>query len=1078
MDTIYYRNPRLLVLTICLILVAGLSSFSLLPRMEDPELTQRFAMIKTRYPGASPERVETLVSDPIEEILDEIEEIKKLESKSNSEISIIQVELEDSVGKAEVDEVWSRVRDKLNDVQPLLPPGASEPEYDEIHPRAYAFIAGLTWQGEGHPNYAILRRLAEDLEDSFRSVAGTDETELVGDPQEEIVVEFDQSQLLSLGLTSADLSRQVLASDAKAASGQLRSSTSDLLFEVDSELDGISRIQDIPLQLGEEGQFTKLGNIADVRKRFIEPMTEISLVDGQPAIVVGAFVQSSFRVDLWANEVRAKLDEFQAKVPGGVTVDVLFDQSEYTTERLDSLMWNLLIGALAVVTVIFILMGWKSALLVGTALPLSTLMVLAGMRFLEIPLHQMSVTGLIIALGLLIDNAIVVVDEVRHRMAEHESPGHAISSAVRHLAMPLLGSTLTTAFAFAPIAMMPGPAGEFVGTIAVSVILALFSSLFVSLTIITAITGLLGRSSTMHKNTWWREGIELQPLARVYQSSLDFFFKRPVLGVSLALVLPVIGFAGGTQLQEQFFPPADRDQFHVEFELPSHTSIEETRRQVLAARELLMSQPEVTGVHWFLGKNAPIFYYNLIEDRQDASHFAQAIVQLKTQEGATEVIHRVQQMLDNKFPNAQTLVRQLEQGPPFDAPIEVRVFGPDLEKLRAFGHDVRETMATVPDVIHTRSDMTQALPKLGLKVDEEEAQLASLSNQSIANQLQATLEGRIGGSVLEGTEELPVRVRVAESDRGDLGRIMSMDLLPEKRGSRVNGENMNRRQLKTVPLSALAELQLQPENAVISRINGRRVNTVQGFITAGVLPQDVLDRFREKWDDSEISETPGYFYRFGGETAERNSAVGNLLANVGLLSVLMVATLVLSFGSFRMAGIIGVVGGMSVGLGLGALWMFGHPFGFMAIVGTMGLIGIAINDAIVVLAAIRDDEDAKTGDRAAVRRVVARSTRHVIATTITTMAGFMPLLLAGGGFWPPLAISIAGGVAGATILALYFVPSAYLLVICKACPWGARSDQGDSDSETHLQAEKATRPRASQSEDAPAHPTKPVLASR
>lgn len=1067
MDTLYYRNPRLLVLTICLILVAGLSSFSLLPRMEDPELTQRFAIVTTRYPGASPERVETLVSDPIEEALDEIEEIKKLESKSNSEISIIQIELDDSVGKSEVNEVWSRVRDKLNDVEPLLPTGATEPEYDEIHPRAYAFIASVTWRGENDVNYAILRRLAEDLEDAFRSIPGTEETELVGDPDEEILVEVDQTQLLSLGVTPVELSGQILASDAKVASGQLRSSGSDILFEVDSELDSIDRIQKIPLQFGSDGQFTQLGSIAHVRKRFAEPMSEISIVDGKPAIVVGAFVESSFRVDVWADAVKEKLVSFEAKVPMGITVDVLFDQSQYTTQRLESLMWNLFIGAFAVVSVILLLMGWKSAILVGTALPLSALMVLAGMRYLEIPLHQMSVTGLIIALGLLIDNAIVVVDEVRHRMGESESPLSAISAAFKHLSMPLLGSTLTTAFAFAPIAMMPGPAGEFVGTIAISVILALFSSLFVSLTIITAITGLLGRVEQSTSQKWWRDGIQPVWITNAYRTSLKFVLARPIFGIIFSLILPILGFAAGTQLQEQFFPPADRDQFHVEMELPTHTSIEETRRQIMSARELILAQPEVTNVHWFLGKNAPIFYYNLIEDREDASHYAQAIVQLKSEKNAVDVIRRVQNLLDHQFPNAQSLARQLEQGPPFDAPIEVRIFGPDLDQLRDFGNHVRETMAAIPGVIHTRSDMTQALPKLGLKVDEEQACLAHLTNRSIATQLQTTLEGHVGGSILEGTEELPVRVRIADAKRGLLGEIASIDLLPQ------TSDQTNHDGLNTVPLDALATLKLQPETAVVSRINGRRVNTVQGFITAGVLPQDVLDRFQEAWDDSEISNTPGYFYRFGGETAERNNAVGNLMANVGLLSVLMVATLVLSFSSFRMAAIIGIVGGMSVGLGLAALWTFGHPFGFMAIVGTMGLIGIAINDSIVVLAAIREDEQAKSGNPDAVLHVVERSTRHVVATTVTTVAGFLPLLLAGGGFWPPLAIAIAGGVAGATIMALYFVPSAYLIAICHACPWGLRARPA-STTENELIVTPA-RDKVIQEQEA-SRPTTPVLA--
>jgi multidrug efflux pump len=237
-----------------------------------------------------------------------------------------------------------------------------------------------------------------------------------------------------------------------------------------------------------------------------------------------------------------------------------------------------------------------------------------------------------------------------------------------------------------------------------------------------------------------------------------------------------------------------------------------------------------------------------------------------------------------------------------------------------------------------------------------------------------------------------------------------------------------------VPISAVARVELGAEIPTVPHFNGRRMNEVQAFITAGVLPAEVLSNFESRLAESDFKLPPGYTYEFGGEAAKRNDAIGNLMANVGVLGVLMVATLVLSFSSFRMAGIVGAVAVLSVGLGVGALWIFGFPFGFMAIVGTMGLMGVAINDAIVVLAAIRGDEEARIGEPAAVRDVVTRSSRHIVATSLTTMAGFMPLVIAGGGFWPPLAVAIAGGVGGATIIALYFVPSAYILSMCKRCP--------------------------------------------
>ena len=483
-----------------------------------------------------------------------------------------------------------------------------------------------------------------------------------------------------------------------------------------------------------------------------------------------------------------------------------------------------------------------------------------------------------------------------------------------------------------------------------------------------------------------------------------------------------------TQLPEQFFPPADRDQFQIEMELPSQTSIAETLEVSRKIRALMLQRPNIVSVDWFVGESAPTFYYNVIPRRQNSSNYAQAMVQLAGLKGARETIRELQAELDQAFPQTRLLVRQLEQGPPFDAPVEIRVFGPNLETLRELGETVRQRLARIENVLHTRSDLAESLNKLALDVDEEQARFVGLDHTSIAGQLQTTLEGVIGGSVLESTEELPVRVRLASTRRSSLSEISSLELMGAATGNQ-------RQAMEQIPLSAVADIRMVPESSTIPRRNGERMNEVQAYITAGILPATVVDAFRETLVTDPIELPAGYRLKFGGEVAERNDAVGNLLSSVGVLVVLMIATLVMSFGSFRMSGIIGVVAGLSMGLGLGSLWLFGYPFGFMAIIGSMGLMGVAINDAIVVLAGIQADEAARGGDRDAIRSVVLHTTRHVVATSLTTMAGFAPLVIAGGEFWPPMAIAISGGVAGATILALYFVPSMYLVMLCprRAC---------------------------------------------
>ena len=1027
MNTWFLNHPRLTMLVICLILVSGLSSYYLLPRMEDPKLVDRAGFVNTIFPGANPSRVESLVTEKIEDELHEIDEIKELRSSSQEGFSAISVELRDDVYDA--DKVWSKLRDRLDDVASELPAGAGKPEYDEIDFKAFALLVAITWDTDSEPNYAILKRWAKQLEDDLRNVPGTEKIKTFGEPEEEIQVLVDSQEASALGLSAAEVSRQIRNSDSKISAGQIRGQQSDLLIEVSGEFDSIDRIEQVPIYFGSGGKFVRLGDISETKKSVVTPQINIAIVSGKPSVTLGVFVREGIRIDAWAPKAKAKVQEFAKRLPVGISSEIIFDQNLYVESRLSTLVFNLLLGGSAVFLVILVLMGWRNAIVVSFALPLASLMVLTNMRLQGIPIHQMSITGLIIALGLLIDNAIVVVDEVSSKLRRGLNAMEAVGKSVNHLFLPLLGSTVTTAFAFAPIALMPGPAGEFVGSIAINVMVAIFSSFMLAMTIVPAIAAVLNSRSSNGDaaRSWLRDGIYFAGLASLYHRFLKFLFNRPMIGIVIGVLLPVLGFIQARNLEEQFFPPADRDQLHIEVELSPQASVNGTLILANAMRKQLIEKENVLRVDWFIGESAPTFYYNLIADKRRVSQYGQAIVQLDSSENIASVIHELQNELDANFPEARVLVRQLEQGPPFDAPIEVRIFGPDLHKLKQIGTDIRKIMVDTPGVIHTRSELDDVLPKIGLAVIEENARASGLDLTSIAQQVDAWTEGSVGGSVIESTEELPVRVRLRDDQRDSISTLSSVDLVPPV-GS-VSGSN--RDQYKGIPLSALAKLEWTADFGSIPHLAGRRMNEIQVFIPAGVLPSEVLGNFQKRLEESSFELPPGYFVRYGGEAAKRNEAIGNLMANVGVLLVLMIATLVLSFGSFRMAGMIGAVGALSVGLGMGSLWLYGYPFGFMAIVGTMGLIGVAINDSIVVLAAIQGNEAARDGDLDAMREAVGSSTRHIISTSLTTMAGFAPLILGGGGFWPPLAIAIAGGVGGATILALIFVPSAYILLKCR-----------------------------------------------
>ncbi|MEM6714396.1 MAG: efflux RND transporter permease subunit, partial [Cyanobacteria bacterium P01_C01_bin.147] len=1001
----FFTNLRLLALTIILLLGWGLSSYQSLPRQEDPQLVSRVAVVTTAFPGASAERVEALVSTVLEEELSEIEEISVIASDSRVGFSTVTVELSESIDDAQP--IWSKVRDEMEDATTRFPTGVAESELSEVLIKAYTFVPALTWNLPDEPNYAVLSRYAEELGIRMRGLNGTEEVDFFGDPDEEILVEINAPDLVAVGLSPQALANQISLNDAKASAGQLRTAAETFAIEVESELETTEQIRQIPIRAS-SGQFTRLSDIARVSRGVRYPLSDLAIIGDRPAIALGVMMQSGIRIDQWGASARTAIDEFRDRLPAGVGLDIIFDQSSYVEDRINRLMINLVLGALLVFGVTLVAMGWRSALVVGTALPFTIFAVFGWMALLGVPIHQMSVTGLIIALGLLIDNAIVVVDEIQAEIEHGAEPLQAATKTVSYLRVPLLASTVTTVLTFLPIYLLPGSAGEFVGTIALGVILAILSSLALSLTVIAALAArVLKRAPISHEQrsserglgvrirrflnqpgAWWNEGLSLPRVSRLYRWSVGRTVARPLLAIAITLAIPLVGFISAGTLENQFFPLLDRDQFQLEMEFAPQTSIKQTRQQVMQAREVILQHENVEDVYWFVGESAPRFYYNLTGDRENEPYYAQAMVQLKSEDGMEALVRDLQVELSDRFPAARVIAQKFQQGPPFDAPVEMRIYGPNLEELRRLGMAVRQMMTTIPDVIQVRDDLTEGQPKLGLYLDDEQVRQAGLTNTDIAQQLNAYSEGITGGAILESTENLPVRVRLNQGNLASLDTLTSLDLQAPQAGDRGFR-----------PTSALGEFELVPQFAGIARRNEQRVNTVQAFITAGVLPSTVLTALQARLEAANFELPPGYRYEFGGEYEEQNSAVGNLLLFVPILILGMVTALVLSLGSFRQAGIIAVVAIGAIGMALLSLKIFGAVLGFMAIVGTMGLIGIAINDSIVVLTSLNKDADASTGDPRAVQRVVLRATRHVITTTATTVTGFVPLLADGDPFW-------------------------------------------------------------------------------
>ncbi len=1011
---LFTANRHLLILSIALVLVAGLSALNALPRVEDPRITTRHASIITPFPGASASRVEALVSKKIEDRLRELSEIKTIESTSRSGISVIAIELQDRVGPNDNEQIFSKVRDRLDDAIADLPVGAGTPAFDDKRGAvAYSLILALSWRGDGN-ELGIVNRFAEQLGDRLRALPGTEQIVFFGKPEEEVRVDVDAGELAALGLTADTLAARVAEADARRSAGILHDSQRDLPLELTGALDSAARVAAIPLADNGRGGLIALGDIAEVRKHWADPPAQIALHEGARSVLLAVRTEQNIRLDRWAANAREALASFEATLDPGVGLQTVFDQSFYTGQRLGALGGNLIAGALVVVLVVWFMMGWRPALIVGSALPLSAGASLFGLTLFGEQIHQMSIFGMIIAIGLLIDNAIVMTDKVVERRRAGDPAGIAVAFAIRQLFSPLFASTLTTILGFMPIFLLPGNVGDFVGPIAISVVLALIASFVLSMTVIPALAGLL--SNPTGDRHWWRDGIRNASVAHGYRGLLQQSLRRPKLTLVFTALLPITGLILATTLGMQFFPPADRDQIEIQVWMPSGTGIRHTAKRLNDIESVLHRYDNVEAVTWVAGASSPPVYYNQLREQDDNPSYARGVVRVSDTATAKALEARLHDDLNTRFTDAQIVVKAFGQGPPISSPIGFRLVGEEPDQLRLLGERLRALLHNHPAVTHSQASIMGGEPKLWLNVDEREANLSGLSLGNIAGQFQAALDGRIGGNILEDLEDLPVRIRLTENDRGSIDDISTLRLA-------LPGSS------DWVPAVALGELKLHPELTSITRRNGERTNEIHGFLRQGALPIEVTREVLQSIDGGAVQLPPGYRIETAGDSAEQAQAIGQLLTYVPVLATLMVTTLVLSFRSFALAGLIGIVAVFSVGLGMLSLWAGGYPLGFNPIIGSAGLIGVAINGSIVVLAAIRANPAARHGDASAIVDETIGATRHIVSTTLTTVAGFMPLLLfTGGDFWPPLAIVIAGGVGLGAPLALLLTPAAYTLM--------------------------------------------------
>jgi multidrug efflux pump subunit AcrB len=798
--------------------------------------------------------------------------------------------------------------------------------------------------------------------------------------------------------------------------GDLHVGTRRVELRPEAELGSLEELRETPIVLP-SGAAVPLRRIAEVRRTPEEPRRELARVDGEAAVVLGVVPRFRIEAVSFGREVRSLLDAFDAE-RDDVELTLIAFQPDKVEGRLGELGFSLLLGIGIVAGVLLLTMGPRLGLVVSSVVPLVTFASVAIYAVGGGVLHQMAVAALVISLGLLVDNAIVMAEAIQRRLDEGEPRGEAIGSTVRELAVPLASSTGTTLASFVPMLLAPGTTGDFTRAIPVVVMLTLCASLVYALVVTPVLSGLILRPS--------RGGSE-GTVERLARTIGRFSVRRPLLTL-LAVTLAVGASASfAPAVKKNFFPSSDREQLVVSVELPEGTHLDATDDVARRLEAALRARPEVRQLAAFVGRTTPSFYYNLPRQPQ-APHLAQLVV---TTGGAAEVgpvMDFVRAYAARTLPEAVVVANRLEQGPPIPAPVQVRLLGDDLSALHLASEEVRRALRAVEGTRDIRTDHGPGAPLLAYRIDDAAAARRGMARGQVALAMLGRTRGLPVGTYRAEDDPLPIRLRAPLADDQTPEGLEGAELVAED-GRRASVGALTTRSLRYAP-------------AVIHHFDRARTVSVLSDVEEGETYQAIVAELTPMLDAIEWPD--GVRWEFGGAIESSAEANANLGANGPLGALLLVSILLAQFNSLRRVGIVLFTAPLAVmGIWPGLL-LFDLPFGFVALLGAIALIGIVVNGAIVLIDLADLQRAAGATVAEALEVAVTRRTRPILLTTITTIAGLMPLLFSASTLWPPLAAAMISGLSVATVLTLFAVPALYRLLFRDpetpaAAPEGAAS---------------------------------------
>ena len=1012
---IFLDRPRILFLTLAFILLSGISSISTLPIQENPELAERWATVTISYPGATPERIETQVVDNLENKLREIVEldIEDLSSVITQGFSETLVELQQNVPPSLIEEVWSKVQNKIDQIE--TPDGVTMLlERSSGPPITVEYI--IDWKGEGNTPIIMMSRLAQQLQKRLSSVPGTEKTAIYGEAEEEIVVEVDSAKMSSLGLTYQEISTAIKSYDNKKPVGVVSDEYSEFLIRLKDNITTPQKIGEIPVKVINQSEIIRLQDIAEVSMQPANPIEDIFLYNGKRVLSVSATGSFSQRVFEYVENVDDQVDKMRLTLPEEFQIERIYDESIYVSSKFGELIKSFALATFFVLSLSFFFLGIRPGIIVTAILPFSVSLVLLGCRLIDLPLHQTSITGIIIALGLLIDNGIIVVEDYKYRRSIGLSIRESINQTLVHISTPLLAATATTVFAFMPIVTGEGSSIEFVGGMALTVIMSIISSLVLALIMVPVLMSYMERIPYFANINVHEEGYKNQKILKKYRKFLTWAFDVPRRAILISISLPLLGFLIFGSIPKDFFPANDRDMFRIHIELPTNSSSTKTLEKVQEIRNQVIDSNliELDKDYWFIGRWMPRVLMNIVggEEKNGGNNHAQAVFFAKDYYEMIENLPKLSKMLVAQNSDLIIFVDSFQTGPPVFSDIQYSIIGDDENVLRAIGSELELIINDAPDVSHTKSLAGYSNTNIEFEFNSSNVSLSGKNTELLVNELYAENNGIVVSSMLDSNKEIPIRVKGIRESSDIIGNTGYLSI-PSKDGIDFIGN--------------YGQATINKTSSYVTRRNSQRVNQVEGWIWTGTLPHKTEQYLEEKFNEFESNLPPGYSIIVGGEAESRGQSQSQIYSSAIIYLLLITFGLVFALNSFRQTLLILSVAIFSIGLSFLGLKLGQQNYGFIGTVGALGLIGLSINDSIIVLSHIKEKANQVSMTKSDLIEVVIRSTRHIITTSLTTLGGFLPLIFANI-FFRPLAWAMSIGVLGATMTALLYIPAMFILL--------------------------------------------------